>query len=130
MSAQFDNSAFTAFTHQFAAAAARANRLALENAETVFGVQLKTLEKNMDAATSYFGEVAEARDLDAYKVLWPKGMQIAKDNTERLVAAGQEVFGLNLKTGEALGQLVKSQFESATDKMQATMAKATKTTKR
>lgn len=129
MSAQFNNQ-FSAYTHQFAAAASRANRLALENAETVFGVQLKALEKNIDAATAFFGEVAEVRDLDAYKTLWPKGLQIAKDNAERLVAAGQEVFGLNLKTGEALGQLAKTQFESATESVQASVAKATKTTAR
>ena len=129
MSAQFNNQ-FSAYTHQFAAAASRANRLALENAESVFGVQLKTIEKNIDAATAFFGELAEVRDLDAYKTLWPKGLQIAKDNAERFVAAGQEVFGLNLKTGEALGQLAKSQFESATESVQATVAKATKSARR
>ena len=48
MNAQF-NESFSQFTHQFAAAASRANRLALESAETVFGVQLKTFEKNIDA---------------------------------------------------------------------------------
>ena len=32
-----------------------ANRLALESAETVFGVQLKTFEKNIDATTAFFG---------------------------------------------------------------------------
>lgn len=126
MSAQFNDS-FSTFTHQFAAAAARANRLALENAESVFGVQLKTFEKNVDATTAFFGELAEVRDLEAYKTLWPKGVQVAKDNTERLVAAGQELFGLTLKTTEALGQLAKSQFETATDSVQATVAKATKT---
>ncbi len=129
MSAQFNNQ-FSAYTHQFATAASRANRLALENAESVFGVQLKALEKNIDAATAFFGELAEVRDLDAYKTLWPKGLQIAKDNAERFVAAGQEVFGLNLKTGEALGQLAKSQFESATESVQATVAKATKSARR
>ena len=124
MNAQF-NESFSQFTHQFAAAASRANRLALESAETVFGVQLKTFEKNIDATTAFFGELAETRDLDGYKNLWPKGLQVAKDNAERVVAASQEVFGLSLKTGEAFGQLVKSQFESATDSVQASVAKAT-----
>ncbi len=128
MSAQF-NEQFSTYTHQFAAAAARANRLALESAETIFGVQLKTFEKNVDATTAFFGELAEVRDLDSYKTLWPKGVQVAKDNTERLVAAGQEVFGLALKTGEAFGQLAKTQFEAATDNVQATVAKATKAAK-
>ena len=129
MSAQINNQ-FSAYTHQFAAAAARANRLALENAEAVFGVQLKAIEQNIDAATTFFGEVAEVRDLDAYKTLWPKGLQIAKDNAERFVAAGQEVFGLNLKTSEAIGQLAKAQFESASETVQASVAKATKNVRR
>ena len=125
MSYQF-NDQFSAYTHQFAAVAARMNRLALENAETVFGVQLRTLEKNVDATTSYLGELVEARDLESYKTLVPKGLQVARDNAERAAAANQEVFGLNLKTSEALGQLTKNQFEAATEQAQATVAKATK----
>lgn len=129
MSYQF-NDQFSAYTQQFAAVASRVNRLALENAETVLGVQLRTFEKNVDATTSYLGELAEARDLDAYRSLWPKGLQVARDNAERVAAAGQEVFGLTLKTTEALGQLAKAQFEAASDEAQATVAKATKAAKR
>ena len=128
MSAQL-NEQFTTFTHQFAAAAARANRLALENAETIFGVQLKAFEKNIDATTAYFTELAEVRDVEAYKTVLPKGLQVAKENAERAAAAGQEVIGLTLKTNEALGQLAKSQFEAASESAQATVAKATKTVK-
>ena len=128
MSAQL-NEQFTTFTHQFAAAAARANRLALENAETIFGVQLKAFEKNIDATTAYFTELSEIRDVEAYKTVLPKGLQIAKDNAERAAAANQEVIGLTLKTNEALGQLAKSQFEAASESAQATVAKATKTVK-
>ena len=129
MSYQFNdqlNNQFSAYTQQFTAAAARVNRLALENAESVFGEQMRTLEKNVDATTSFLGELTEARDLEAYKSLLPKGLQVARDNAERAAAAGQEVFGLNLKTSEALGQLSKSQFEAATEQAQATVAKATK----
>ena len=128
MSAQM-NEQFTTFTHQFAAAAARANRLALENAETIFGVQLKAFEKNIDATTAYFTELAEVRDVEAYKTVFPKGLQIAKDNAERVAAASQEVIGLTLKTNEAIGQLAKSQFEAASETAQATVAKATKAAK-
>ena len=129
MSYQF-NDQFSAYTHQFAAVAARVNRLALENAETVFGLQLRTLEKNVEAATGFFGELTEARDLESYKTLWPKGLQVARDNAERVAAVGQEVFGLTLKTSEVLGQLAKSQFEAASDEAQATVAKAAKATRR
>ena len=128
MSAQL-NEQFTTFTHQFAAAAARANRLAMENAETIFGVQLKAFEKNIDATTAYFTELSEIRDVEAYKTVLPKGLQVAKENAERAAAAGQEVIGLTLKTNEALGQLAKSQFEAASESAQATVAKATKTVK-
>ena len=128
MSAQL-NEQFTTFTHQFAAAAARANRLALENAETIFGVQLKAFEKNIDATTAYFTELSEIRDVEAYKTVLPKGLQVAKENAERAAAAGQEVIGLTLKTNEALGQLAKSQFEAASESAQSTVAKATKTVK-
>ncbi len=124
------NDQFSAYTHQFAAVAARMNRLALENAETMFGVQLRTLEKNVDATTSFLGELVEARDLESYKTLVPKGLQVARDNAERVAAAGQEVFGLTLKTSEVLGQLAKSQFEAATEQAQATVAKVAKATKR
>jgi len=128
MSAQM-NQQFSTFTHQFAAAAARANRLALENAETIFGLQLKAFEKNLDATTAYFAELAEVRDVEAYKTVFPKGMQIAKDNAERVAAASQEVMGLTLKTNEALGQLAKSQFEAVSETAQANVAKATKAAK-
>ena len=40
---------FSDATRQLAAAATRANRLALENAESMFGVQLKALERNLTA---------------------------------------------------------------------------------
>ena len=129
MSYQF-NDQFNAYNHQFAAVASRVNRLALESAESVFGVQLRTFEKNVDATTGFFGELAEARDLESYKTLWPKGLQVARDNAERVAAAGQEVFGLTLKTSEAFGALAKSQFEAATDQAQAAVAKVAKATKR
>lgn len=57
MSAQFENS----FTSQFASVAARANQLALD-----------TLEQNVNATTTFFGEFAQARDLGTYQTLWPK----------------------------------------------------------
>ncbi|MBN6150393.1 phasin family protein [Xanthomonas sp. AmX2] len=114
MSAQF-NDQFSSYTQQFAAAAARANRLALESAESLFGVQLKTFEKNVSATTGFLGELSEARDLGSVQSLWPKGLQIARDNIERLATANQEMFGLGLKASEAIGQLAKSQFDAASE---------------
>ncbi len=121
MSAQFDSS-FSQYTHQFAAAASRANRLALENAESVFGLQLKTLEKNVNATADFLGQFADVSDLGSVQTLWPKGLQIARDNLERLATANQEAVGLSLKASEAIGQLARSQFESANEQFQANVA--------
>ena len=108
MSAPF-NEALAGYTEQFAAAATRANRLALETAESAFGVQLKTFEKNVVATAGFLGEIAGAGN-DSYSDLLPKGLQVARDNLERMATASHEVLGLGLKTTEALGELARSPF--------------------
>lgn len=126
MSAQFENS-FGGYTQQFASTASRANRLALETAESMFGLQLKTLEKNISATATYLGEFAQARDVGTYQSLLPKGLQIVRDNLERLAAANQEAVGLGLKASETIGHLAKHQFETVTDQVKATVTKTTHT---
>jgi hypothetical protein len=108
------NEQFTAATRQFADAAAQANRLALANVQDLFGLQLAAVEKTAAATFAYLGELAEVRDAEALKAVLPKGMQVARENVERAVSTGQEVVGRTLKTGEAIGQIAKGQFESAT----------------
>ncbi len=114
MSAQFND--FSSYTQQFAAVANRANRLALENAESVFGVQLRTFERTTTAAAGFFGELAQVGAQDELQALLPKGLQVARDNLERLASANQEVVGLSLKAGEALGELVRQPFANAASK--------------
>ena len=114
MSAQPND--FSSYTQQFAAVANRANRLALENAESVFGVQLRTFERNTTAAAGFFGELAQAGAQADLQALLPKGMQLARDNMERLASANQEVLGLSLKTGEALGALVRQPFAAKSER--------------
>lgn len=123
------NEQFAAASRQFADTAAQINRLALDNATKVFGLQLAAFEQGANATLAFLGEVAEVRDADQLKTVWPKGLQVAKENAERFAAAGQEVIGLTLKTNEAIGQLAKSQFEAASETAQATVAKATKAAK-
>ena len=124
------NEQFAAATRQFADTAAQVNQLALENAEKVFALQLSTLEENANAAFAFLGEVAEARDSDSYKTLWPKSVQIARENVERSINAGQEVFARTLQTSEAIGQIAKSQIEAATEQAKGAAAKATKAAKK
>ena len=124
------NEQFADATRQFADTAAQVNQIALENAEKVFALQMSTLEQNTNAAFAFFGEVTEARDGDSYKTLWPKGVQVARENVERSINAGQEVFANSLKSSEAIGQIAKGQIESATEQAKGAAAKATKAAKK
>lgn len=120
------NDQFSKSTRQFADTSAQVGRLALENTEAVFGLQLATLEENMNAAFAFWGELAEVRDFDALKTVWPKGVQIARENVERSIGTGQEVFGRTVKTNEAIAQIAKGQFESVAATVQADAEKVVK----
>jgi len=128
------NEQFAAATRQFADTAARINQLTLENAQKVFGLQLAALEENADATFSFFGQAADVRDLDGLKTLFPKGVQVARENVERVISVGQEVLGATVKTNEAIAELARTQLETATAKAQAqaesAVAAAGKTAKR
>lgn len=126
MSYQF-NDQFAAATRQFADTAAQINRLALDNAQKAFGLQLATLEETAEATFAFLGEAAEVRDFDGLKTLFPKGVQVARENVERSINAGQEVFGRTVKTNEAIAGIAKSQVEAATTKVQAEAEKVVKT---
>lgn len=126
MNNQF-NDQFAAATRQFADTAAQINRLGLENAHKVFGLQLATFEENAEATFAFFGEAAEVRDFDGFKTLFPKGVQVARENVERSISAGQEVFGNTVKTNETIAGIAKAQVEAATTKVQAEADKVVKT---
>ena len=118
------NEQFAAATRQFADTAAQFNRIALENAEAVFGLQVAALNERANATFAFFGEAAEVRDLDGLKTLLPKGVQVARENVERAVSTGQEVLGRGLKANETLAEIAKSQVESIAKKAQASVEKA------
>lgn len=120
------NDQFVAATRQFADTAAQINRLALENVQKAFGLQLATLEENAEATFAFLGEAADVRDFDGFKTLFPKGVQVARENVERALSAGQEVFGGTVKTNEAIAGIAKSQVESATAQAQAEGEKVAK----
>jgi hypothetical protein len=120
------NDQFATSTRQFADATAQVGRLALENTEAVFGLHFATIEENMNATFAFFGELANVRDLDGAKAVWPKGVQIARENVERSIGAGQEAFGRTLKTQEAIVEFAKAQFETAAQTVQAEAEKVAK----
>ena len=123
------NDQFTKATSQFADVAANANRLALENVQNAFGLQLAALEQNATAAFAFFGELTNVRDLDGLKSVMPKGVQIARASTERSLGTAQEVFANTVKTNEAIGALAKGQFEQVTAQATAEVEKVTKAAK-
>src|SRR3569832_853984 len=69
------NDQFASASRQFADTAGQVSRLALGNAEQVFGLQLAAIEQNVNATFAFWGELAEPRDADGLKRLWPKGVQ-------------------------------------------------------
>ena len=109
------NTQVLAISKSFADTAFKAHSLAVEGFERITDLQLKTLENRVSAAVEFWSEAAEVRDFDALKAFWPKGVNLVKESTEKFYANGQEVFGLGLKTAEALGQLVKGSVEAAND---------------
>ena len=113
------NEQFAAASRQFVQTAAQVNRLALNHAELVFALQLGAFEQNVNAAFAHLGELADVRDADGLRKVWPKGLQIARESAERTVATGQEVLDRTVKAGEAIGQLARAQFETATAQAKA-----------
>jgi 3-deoxy-D-arabino-heptulosonate 7-phosphate (DAHP) synthase len=119
MSARFDDG-FSDYTRQFAALAHRANRLALENAESAFGVQLRTFERNANATAGFLGELVHPDPAADLPSLLPKGLRVARENLQRLASAGQEIAGLGLQTGQALAELARQPFQAGNGKHQGT----------
>ena len=120
------NDQFSKAATQFADAAANVNRLALENAEKAFGLQLAAIEETVNASFAFTGELLQVRDADGLKAVWPKGVQVARENVERTIGANQEVFGRTLKTNEAIAQIAKGQFETVAAAVQAEGEKVAK----
>ena len=109
------NTQALAFSKTFADTAFKANSLYVEGFERITNLQLKALENRVAAAVEFWSEAAEVRDFDGLKTIFPKGVSLAKETTEKLYANGQEVFSLAVKTSEALGQLAKGSIESANE---------------
>jgi hypothetical protein len=123
------NEQFAAATRQFAESAAQVNRIALENAEAVFGLQVAAFNERVNATFAFLGEAAEVRDAEGMKTLLPKAAQVARENLESAVSTSQEVIGRTAKTNEAIAELAKTQIESAAKTTQANVDKATKAAK-
>ena len=62
---------------------------------------------------AFWGELADVRDFDGLKAVWPKGAQVLRENTERSIGTAQEVLSHTIRTNESIAQLAKGQFEKS-----------------
>jgi phasin family protein len=109
------NAQSLALGKSYADAFAKAQAVAMEGFERIADLQIKTLEDRVNAAVQFWSEATEVRDFEGARAFWPKGVQLAKENAEKLYATSQEVFGVTLKTTEALGALAKGSFENTNE---------------
>ncbi len=120
------NTQVFAFGKQAADAAMKAHALTVENAERLLDLQMKALEDRAQATAGFISEASEVRDLEAAKTFWPKSVALFKDSAEKMYGVSQEAMGLQLKAVEAYSELVKGQFEAASDHAGKVGAVATK----
>jgi phasin family protein len=104
----------------------KAQGLALAGFERITELNLKAFEDRMKASVEFWTEAAEVRDFDGLKAISEKGVQLAKESAEKLYANSQEVFGVSLKTSEALGSLAKGSLENTSEAMNKQAATARK----
>lgn len=120
---QFNTKQFVNLSKQFSDTAFKAHSLAIAGIERAVDLQIKAFENRMTAAVDFFGEAAEVRDIESARALLPKSVNLAKDSAERYYAISQELVGLTVKTNEAIGDLFKSQIESANEAVKPVVAK-------
>ena len=122
---EYFNTQALALSKSFTDAAFKAHTLAIEGLERVTNLQLKAFESRVAATVDFMSEAAEVRDFDGIKTLFPKGVNLVKETAEKFYANGQEVFGVTVKTSEALGQIAKGSFEVANDTFKKQVSSAT-----
>jgi phasin family protein len=99
----------------YADAFVKAQGLALAGFERITELNVKTFEDRVKASVEFWTEASEVRDLEAAKAISAKGVQLAKESAEKIYANSQEVFGVSLKTSEAIGSLTKGSLENTTE---------------
>ncbi len=122
------NTQSLALGKNYADAFVKAQGLALAGFERITELNLKTFEDRLKASVDFWSEAAEVRDLEGAKTIWPKGVQLAKESAEKLYATSQEVFGVSLKTSEAIGALAKGSLENTNETISKQVHAAKKAT--
>jgi hypothetical protein len=119
----------TTMSKQFAQNVQKANELLLGNAERTMTLQLKTFEERMNANLAFWSAAAESHDAEGVQAVLPKGVQLLKDNAERMYQTSQEIIAGNLKTSEAIAELIKGNVQAANDGVTDAIKQTVKTAK-
>lgn len=133
MSLEQINSQWLNLGKRFTDTAIKAHGLAVEGFERSLNLNLKALEEGVEAMVGFVTEASSARDFDSVRTLMPKGLNLARESAEKLVATGQEVVAVAMKTNESIGALYASDLQATTntieEQAQAVGAKVRKTTR-
>lgn len=128
MTQQLNTQVF-AYAKQLADSAFKAQSVALKGLEKVAELQIKALEKQAEAASSFISDAFETRDIDGLRSLWEKATAASRENAERAVAVTQEIIAVTQKTAESLSALAQEQQQAANDAVVAPVKKAAAATK-
>lgn len=106
MTKSFDFQAF-AYARQFADNAFKAQALVLKGLEQAAGLQLGALEQQSRSAAEFLLAAGEARDPEAMRGLWDKGVALGRAQAEQAVTLSQGLVAVGRQTAESLGAMVQ-----------------------
>ena len=106
MTQPFDSQMF-AYARQFADNAFKAQALVLRGLEQAAGLQLGALEQHSRSAADFLLAATDARDPEALRGLWDKGVALGRVQAEQAVALTQSLAAVGRQTVESLGALAQ-----------------------
>jgi hypothetical protein len=93
------------YARQFADSAFKAQALVLQGLEQVAALQLGALEQHSRSAADFLLTAGEARDPEALRGLWDKGVALGRAQAEQAVSLSQSLAAVGRQTVESLGAL-------------------------
>lgn len=120
MTKPFDFEVF-AYARQFADNAFKAQALVLQGLGQATGLQLGALEQQSRSTADFLLAAGDARDPEALRGLWDKGVALGRVQAEQAVALSQSLAAVGRQTAESLGALVLP-LAAANDAVAATAA--------
>jgi len=106
MTKPFDSQVFD-YARQFADSAFKAQALMLKGFEQAAGLQLGALEQHSRSAADFLLAASDARDPEALRSLWDKGVALGRVQAEQAVALTQHLAAVGRQTVESLGALAR-----------------------